>query len=57
MNVNSEVKSDKLIITVDLTQDFGRSKSGKTLIIASTQGFKNVKGDISFNLNVCKKTS
>ena len=28
----------KLIIEVDLTQEFGPSKSGKTIIVASTEG-------------------
>lgn len=37
-NVDMRVDGDKLVITVDLTKDFGRSKSGKTNIIASTEG-------------------
>jgi ABC-type molybdate transport system ATPase subunit len=37
-NVELEVKGKKLTITVDLTKDFGPSKSGKTTIIATTAG-------------------
>ena len=37
-NVDVQVTGDKLIVTVDLSKDFGPSKSGKTILIASTQG-------------------
>ena len=37
-NVEMTVEGDTLIIKVDLSKDFGRSKSGKTVIIASTEG-------------------
>lgn len=37
-NVKMEVKNNILTITVDLTQDFGLSGSGKSMIIASTSG-------------------
>jgi hypothetical protein len=37
-NVQLEVKDNQLIIRVDLTKDFGPSKSGKTRIIATTEG-------------------
>lgn len=40
-NVELKVEGDILIIRVDLTKDFGPSKSGKTIVIASTEG--NVK--------------
>ncbi len=43
-NVNWEVKGDKLIIEIDLTQDFGPSKSGKTITIASTRGNQKIEG-------------
>ena len=41
-NVKWEVKDRKLIIEIDLTQEFGRSKSGKTITIASTKGNKKI---------------
>lgn len=37
-NVEFSVKGNILTITVDLTKEFGPSSSGKTIIIASTEG-------------------
>jgi hypothetical protein len=37
-NVKLIVSGNILTITVDLTQEFGPSSSGKTIIIASTEG-------------------
>jgi hypothetical protein len=56
-NVDMKVNSDKLIITVDLTKEFGLSGSGKTIIIASTEGNVSVPGqeEIKVGLNVYKK--
>ena len=38
------VEGDTLIIKVDLSKDFGPSKSGKTIIVASTEGNATVQG-------------
>lgn len=40
-----QVVGDKLIITVDLTEDLGPSGSGKTNGIATTHGNKAVPGE------------
>jgi hypothetical protein len=54
-NVEWEIKGDKLIIEIDLTKDFGPSKSGKTITIASTRGNQKVEGtDAIIGLNVYK---
>lgn len=56
-NVETKVESNKLIITVDLTKDEGPSKTGKTLIVATTNGFQRVGSshpEVSFGLNVVK---
>ena len=37
-NVDMTVEGDILVIKVDLSKDFGLSKSGKTIMIASTEG-------------------
>ncbi len=37
-NVDISVQGNMLTIKVDLTQDFGPSASGKTIIIGSTEG-------------------
>lgn len=54
-NVKWEVKDDKLIIEVDLSKEFGLSKSGKTVTIASTKGNQKIEGtDAVIGLNVYK---
>jgi len=54
-NVEWEVKDNKLIIEIDLTKDFGLSKSGKTITIASTRGNQKIEGtDAVIGLNVYK---
>jgi hypothetical protein len=37
-NVEMRIDGDILTIKVDLTKEFGPSSSGKTIIIASTEG-------------------
>lgn len=56
--IKQTVQGNKLIIEVDLSQNFGPSKSGKTLNVACSGGFQKVTGvneNISFSLNVNKK--
>jgi hypothetical protein len=54
-NIKMEVKGTILTLTIDLSQTFGRSKSGKTTIIASTDGNVNVQGsDAKLGVNVYK---
>ena len=53
-NVEISQEGGKLIITVDLSKEFGRSSSGKTTIVASTEGNQKV-GDVFVGLNVYKK--
>lgn len=56
-NVDVKVSNGKLVITVDLKQDLGPSKSGKTHIIASTGGNQLVDPDTGaiLGLNVYRK--
>ncbi len=54
-NVDMKVEGDILTVTIDLAKEFGPSKSGKTIIIASTEGNKSVPGkDHKIGLNVYK---
>ena len=54
INVKHEIKGDELVLRVNLKEEHGRSKSGKTIIVASTQG--NVQlGGVTVGLNVYKK--
>ncbi len=53
-NVEMRVEGNILTITVDLSKDYGISKSGKSTIIASTGGNKPVPGneDAKIGLNI-----
>lgn len=56
-NVEMKAEGNILTIKVDLTKEFGPSSSGKTIIIASTEGNVSVEGhdEIKIGLNVYKK--
>jgi len=54
-NVETKTEGDKLIITVDLSKDLGLSKSGKSKLIASTEGNASIdtkRGKVQVGLNV-----
>lgn len=42
-NIDYEVKGDTLTIKIDLSQEHGESKSGKSIVVASTRGNKRIK--------------
>jgi hypothetical protein len=56
-NVEMSVEGNILTIKVDLSKEFGPSASGKTIIIASTEGNVSVEGaeDKKIGLNIYKK--
>lgn len=55
-NVELSVTGNILTITVDLTKDFGPSSSGKTIIVASTEGNAKIPGrEEQVGLNVYRK--
>lgn len=55
-NVEMSVDGDILTIKVDMSKEFGPSSSGKTIIIATTEGNQPVPGRIEkIGLNVYKK--
>ena len=55
-NVEMSVAGSILTITVDLSKEFGPSSSGKTTIIASTEGNVTVPDrDEKVGLNVYRK--
>jgi hypothetical protein len=57
-NIQTEVKGNKLHITVDLSKTFGPSKSGKTIIIASSEGNQKIDGtEAVMGVNIYKKAS
>lgn len=55
-NVEMQVEGNVLVIRVDLSKEFGPSSSGKTTIIASTEGNIAVPDrEEKVGLNVYKK--
>ena len=56
-NVEMTIDGNILTIKVDLAKEFGHSSSGKTIIIASTEGNQSVPGkeDVKVGLNIYKK--
>jgi len=54
-NVKMAVKGNTLTITVDLAQELGPSKSGKTVLIASSDGNQPIPGtDAKLGINIYK---
>jgi hypothetical protein len=54
--VEMTVKGNMLTIAVDLSKEFGPSASGKTIIIASTEGNVTIPGhEEKIGLNVYRK--
>ncbi len=56
-NVEMKLDGDILTIKVDVTKEFGPSASGKTIIIATTEGNIPIpeKEDVKIGLNIYKK--
>ncbi len=56
-NVEMKVEGNILTIKVDMSKEFGLSSSGKSVIIASTEGNQSVEGreEVKIGLNVYKK--
>ena len=56
-NVEMTVDGNVLTIKVDLSKEYGPSSSGKTIIIASTEGNVSVadREEVKVGLNVYKK--
>lgn len=56
-NIEMSIEGNILTIKVDLTKDFGPSSSGKTIIIASSEGNQSLPEheEIKIGLNVYKK--
>lgn len=54
-NVAYHVEGTKLIIEVDLSARLGPSSSGKTIIVATSEGNKEVAPGISMGLNIYTK--
>jgi hypothetical protein len=57
LNVFQKIEANILTVKVDLTKEFGPSSSGKTIIIASTEGNVVIEGHeaAKIGLNVYRK--
>jgi len=53
-NIDIKTDGNMMTLVVDTSKDFGPSKSGKTTIIASSEGNQKV-GDVVVGLNVYRK--
>jgi len=55
-NIQMNVEGNKLIIVVDLDQEFGLSSSGKSVTVASTEGNVAIpdREEIKIGLNIYK---
>jgi hypothetical protein len=57
-NVEITVEGNILTLKIDLTQDFGQSSSGKSQIIATTEGNYSLPGrEEKVGLNVYRKVT
>jgi len=56
-NVDMKLEGSILTIKVDISKDFGESKSGKSITIASTEGNISIPDneEIKIGLNIYKK--
>ncbi len=56
-NCEMKLTGNILTITVDISKEFGRSSSGKSIIISSTEGNVSIpdKENIKIGLNVYRK--
>lgn len=57
-NIDIKIDGNKLNITVDLDEAHGKSKTGKTEVIATTHGFvwASYKGkSVGYSINVIRK--
>jgi len=56
-NMEMKLEGTKLTITVDISKEFGMSTSGKSLIIASSEGNISIPGkeEVKIGLNVYRK--
>ncbi|MDO9536095.1 MAG: hypothetical protein Q7J85_12385 [Bacillota bacterium] len=56
-NCEMKLNGSILTITVDISKEFGKSSSGKSIIIGSTEGNVSIpeKEDIKIGLNVYRK--
>jgi len=53
-NIQMKKECSELVIRIDLSKEYGKSKSGKTIIVASTEGNEKIEGGIVVGINAYK---
>ena len=54
-NIKIEKEGNTLALTVDLSKSQGPSKSGKSIVIATTGGNKEIASGVYMGLNIYRK--
>jgi len=54
-NIEQTIEDNILTLKIDLSKTFGPSSSGKTIIIASSEGNKQIEDGIYLGINVYRK--
>lgn len=55
-NIDMKVEGNILTVKIDLSKDYGESSSGKSIIIASTEGNQSVpESNAKIGINVYRK--
>lgn len=56
-NLKMEIKDNKLCIEIDLDKNEGHSKSGKSVVVASTHGNAMIAGGFKVGVNIYRPLS
>ena len=51
-NIDMKLEGDTLVLRINLSQNYGPSKSGKTLTVGNTGGFAEIPGKQGYRVNV-----
>ena len=54
-NIEQTIEDNILTLKIDLSKTFGPSSSGKTIIIASSEGNKQIEDGIYLGINVYRR--
>lgn len=56
-NIEVSVKGDIMTLKIDISKRFGKSSTGKSIIVASTEGNVSVEGreDVKMGINIYVK--
>ena len=55
-NVEISINGNIATITVDLSKTYGPSSSGKSIIVASSEGNQRLGNDVYLGINIYKKS-